>query len=56
MGLSIPLVRPLVLSFAKPEFFMLGVLGITMVGSLSGRSILKGLISGLLGLAIGPVD
>ena len=55
MGLSIPVVRPLVLSFAKPEFFMLGVLGITMVGSLSGRSILKGLISGLLGLVIGTV-
>ena len=55
MGLSIPIVRPLVLSFAKPEFFMLGVLGLTMVGSLSGRSILKGLVSGALGLLIGMV-
>jgi TctA family transporter len=43
MGLSIPLVQPVVLAFAKPEFFMLGILGLTMVGSLSGRSILKGL-------------
>ncbi|HEY5608825.1 MAG TPA: tripartite tricarboxylate transporter permease [Alphaproteobacteria bacterium] len=55
MGLSIPIVRPLVLSFAKPEFFMLGVLGLAMVGSLSGKSILKGLVSGGLGLLIGMV-
>jgi len=55
MGLSIPIVRPLVLSFAKPEFFMLGLLGLTMVGSLSGKSILKGLVSGALGLLIGMV-
>ena len=42
MGLSIPIVQPLVLSFAKPELFMLGVLGLTMVGSLSGPSVAKG--------------
>ncbi|MBI2531878.1 MAG: tripartite tricarboxylate transporter permease, partial [Deltaproteobacteria bacterium] len=52
MGLSIPIVQPVVLSFAKPEFFMLGVLGLTMVGALSGRSILKGITAAALGLLL----
>jgi putative tricarboxylic transport membrane protein len=55
MGLSIPIVQPLVLSFAQPEFFMLGVLGLTMVGALSGRSILKGLAAAALGLLLSQV-
>jgi putative tricarboxylic transport membrane protein len=55
MGLSIPIVQPIVLSFAKPEFFMLGLLGLTMVGSLSGRSILKGLTVAGLGLLLSQI-
>jgi putative tricarboxylic transport membrane protein len=55
MGLSIPIVQPVVLSFAKPEFFMLGVLGLTMVGALSGRSILKGMTAAGLGLLLSQV-
>jgi TctA family transporter len=55
MGLSIPIVQPVVLSFAKPEFFMLGLLGLTMVGSLSGRSILKGLTVAGLGLLLSQI-
>ena len=55
LGLSIPLVRPLVLSFASPEFFLLGVLGLTLVGSLSGGSIVKGLIVATLGLMLSMI-
>ncbi len=55
LGLSIPIVKPLILSFAQPEFFMLGLLGLTMVGSLSGGSMLKGLIAALLGLTLSYV-
>jgi len=55
MGLSIPIVQPLVLSFAKPEFFMLGLLGLTMVGSLSGRSVLKGVTVAGLGLLLSQI-
>ncbi len=55
MGLSIPIVQPLVLSFAKPEFFMLGLLGLCMVGSLSGRSVLKGMTVAGLGLLMSQV-
>ncbi len=55
MGLSIPIVQPIVLSFAKPEFFMLGLLGLTMVGSLSGRSVLKGVTVAGLGLLLSQI-
>ena len=55
MGLSIPIVQPLVLSFAKPELFMLGLLGLTMVGSLSGRSVLKGMTAAGIGLLLSQI-
>ena len=50
LALAIPVVRPLVLTFGSPEFFMLSLLGITFVASLSGEALLKGLIAGALGL------
>ncbi|MGB0632279.1 MAG: tripartite tricarboxylate transporter permease [Alphaproteobacteria bacterium] len=55
LGLSIPIVKPLILSFAQPEFFLLGLLGLTMVGSLSGGSMIKGLIAALFGLTLSYV-
>ncbi len=55
MGLSIPLVQPLVLSFAMPEFFMLALLGLTMVGALSGRSIVKGVLCACLGVLVATI-
>ena len=55
LGLSIPLVKPLILYFAQPELFMLSVFGLTMVGMLSGRSMLHGLIAGLAGLGLSYV-
>src|SRR3990170_5671079 len=35
LAMAIPIVRPLVLTFGSPEFFMLALLGITFVASLS---------------------
>lgn len=55
LALSIPVVRPLVLSFGSPELFMLIVLGITFVASLSGASLLKGLIAAGLGFMLSLV-
>ncbi|MEE9231131.1 MAG: tripartite tricarboxylate transporter permease [Acidobacteriota bacterium] len=55
LALSIPIFKPMVLSFASPEFFMLGVLGLTMVGALSGASILKGLAAAALGLLLSMI-
>src|SRR5436853_5777347 len=50
LGLAIPIVRPLVLTLGSPEFFMLALLGITFVASLSGEALVKGLVAGCLGL------
>ncbi|MEC7488347.1 MAG: tripartite tricarboxylate transporter permease [Pseudomonadota bacterium] len=55
LAVSIPLVLPIILAFGSPELLMLGVLGIAMVGSLSGGSILKGLIIALLGLMMSMI-
>jgi len=46
LAMAVPIVRPLVLAFGSPEFFMLALLGITFVASLSGTDIVKGLLSG----------
>ena len=55
LGLAIPLVRPLVLTLGSPEFFMLALLGITFVASLSGEALLKGLLAGGLGLWLATI-
>lgn len=52
MAISLPILLPVILSFGLPEFFMLAVLGLAMVGALAGRSILKGLAVALLGLLL----
>lgn len=55
LALAIPVVRPLVLTFGSPEFFMLALLGITFVASLSGEALLKGLVAGALGLWLATI-
>src|SRR5688572_2084928 len=55
LALAIPIVRPLVLAFGSPEFFMLALLGITFVASLSGDALVKGLIAGGLGFFLATV-
>ncbi|HEY7715431.1 MAG TPA: tripartite tricarboxylate transporter permease, partial [Candidatus Binatia bacterium] len=53
LALAIPVVRPLVLSFGAPELFMLAIVGIAFISSLSGqggRALLRGILAGLLGL------
>lgn len=53
LAISIPIVRPLVLTFGSPELFMLGIVGIAFISSLSGqggRALLRGFLAGLLGL------
>jgi TctA family transporter len=47
--------RPVILFFTSAELFMLAVLGISMVGVLSGRSLWKGIASCGLGLIIGAI-
>src|SRR3990172_7427690 len=55
LGIAVPIVRPLVLSFGSPEFFMLALLGITFVASLSGEDQLKGIVSGGIGLMLATI-
>jgi putative tricarboxylic transport membrane protein len=47
--------RPVILAFSSAELFMLTVLGLCMVGVLSGSSFVKGLLSCALGLLMGLV-
>lgn len=55
MAVSLPFILPLIFAFGIPEFLMLGLLGLTMVGVLSGDAIAKGLTVGLLGLLLTAV-
>ncbi len=55
MGVSLPLIRPLVLSVGSPELLALAVLGISMVAVLSGNTPLRGLAAGCFGLMLAMV-
>jgi putative tricarboxylic transport membrane protein len=55
LAISIPVIRPAVLQLGQPELFMLAVVGLSMVGVLSGRSLLKGIIAGGFGLLLSAV-
>lgn len=58
LALAIPIVRPLVLTFGSPELFMLSLIGISCITSLSGvgaRGQIKGFAMGLLGLLVSTV-
>ncbi|WP_294852829.1 tripartite tricarboxylate transporter permease [uncultured Oscillibacter sp.] len=43
------------LKFSEPESFLISIFGLTVIGSLSGNSILKGLLMGLVGLFLATV-
>jgi putative tricarboxylic transport membrane protein len=55
LAFAIPIVRPLVLTFGSPEFFMLALLGVAFVASLSGENLLKGLIAGGVGYLLATI-
>jgi putative tricarboxylic transport membrane protein len=55
LALVIPIVRPLVLSVTSPEFFMLTLLGVTFLASLSGDAVIKGLTAAAIGLQFATV-
>jgi putative tricarboxylic transport membrane protein len=47
-----PILGAFALKFTSPEMFMVSIFGLTAVASVTGASIVKGLISGLMGLLI----
>jgi putative tricarboxylic transport membrane protein len=55
LALSVPILRPLVLAFGPPEFFMLALLGLTFVVALSGRNVVKGFLMAALGMLVAMV-
>lgn len=58
LALAVPVVRPLVLSFGSPELFMLAMVGIACITSLSGlgvRGQIRGFAMGLLGLLLSTI-
>lgn len=55
LGISLPLILPVILAFESPEQFMLGMLGLAMVGSLSGQSIVKGIAAAMFGLLLATI-
>ena len=55
LALSLPIVQPVILAFGSPEIFALALLGLAMVGALSGGSIVKGLAAAAMGLLLSTV-
>ncbi|MDX1486165.1 MAG: tripartite tricarboxylate transporter permease, partial [Alphaproteobacteria bacterium] len=53
--LSLPILKPLVLSFGSPEFLMLVIWGLSAVGVLSGNAPIKGLIAAIFGVLVSTV-
>jgi putative tricarboxylic transport membrane protein len=51
----VQIARPLILAFGSAELFMLALLGLSMVGVLSGTSLVKGLAACGLGLIVGSI-
>ncbi|WP_312159133.1 tripartite tricarboxylate transporter permease [Oscillibacter sp.] len=43
------------LKFSEPESFLISIFGLTVIGSLAGNSILKGLLMGLVGLFLATI-
>jgi len=43
------------LRFGPPEFFWVGIFSLTIIGSISGDSLLKGIAGGLFGMLIGTI-
>jgi TctA family transporter len=52
LALMLPILKPVILSFSPAEFFLLAILGITFIATLSGGSLIKGVIVGLFGLML----
>src|SRR6202165_2451833 len=55
LGISIPILRPLMLSIGSSELLAFTLFGMSMVATLSGRAPLKGLTAAGLGLMIAMV-
>jgi TctA family transporter len=55
LAVSLPLVRPLVLSISTPEMLGMTIFGIAMVATLSGNAPLKGIVVACFGILVGMI-
>jgi TctA family transporter len=55
MGISLPLLRPLILFMGSPELLAIAVFGISMVSSLSGNAPLRGLAAASFGVMLAMI-
>ena len=55
LTLIVVIAKPIILFFGSSELFMLGILGISMVGVLSGDSFVKGFLACGIGLLLGTM-
>lgn len=55
LAIFAPLLADFAIRFQPRDYFLLGVLGILLVGSLSGESLVKGIFAGALGVGLGSV-
>src|SRR5216684_104050 len=55
MGISLPLLRPIILFMGSPELLSIAVFGISMVSTLSGNTPLRGLAAACFGLMLAMV-
>lgn len=51
----VQIARPVILIFGSAELFMLALFGLSMVGSLSGNSLVKGIIACGFGILVGSI-
>lgn len=50
-----PAIADFTINFGPPEYFALAIFGLSIIAGISGRNIVKGLISGMLGVLIAMV-
>ena len=55
LGLAAPMISEFAIRFQPRDYMLLAILGILLVGSLSGESLMKGIFAGAMGLVIGSV-
>jgi putative tricarboxylic transport membrane protein len=55
LAITIPVIRPFVLSFGTPELLGVMIFGIAMVAALSGNAPLRGIVAGCFGILISMV-
>jgi putative tricarboxylic transport membrane protein len=48
----VPVIMPIIIAFGQPEMAMLVLLGISFLAALTGTSVIRGIISGMVGLML----